>query len=115
MRQAGPTNRSTRPPTGGLSFALRPCAKRLLESRQHDLSPGAAALDEGVRPLEIARVDRTQHIRQGGSDRACINEPGDLVQNLMLPLHVGGLERGPGEHGFPMDRYALPFEPQNVE
>src|SRR5581483_6972937 len=85
-------------------------AGRRGKTLEDDLPFGAAALDERMRALQVGRIDRSEALGERASQRSCVDQLGDLVQQGSLLCHIGRRENGAGEHRLPIDRYALSFE-----
>ena len=60
--------------------------------RQHDLADGAAGFQESHRPHEVHGLDGSVVFPHGRADATGIDEIGDLVQQPVLGLDVGGLK-----------------------
>jgi hypothetical protein len=65
--------------------------------------------------LQIGGVDRPKSLIQRGAQHAFVDEIGDVVQQVVLRNHVRRLERGAGEHRFPVHGHGLALEYGDVE
>ncbi len=83
-------------------------ADRLVRGQSHpsndNLSWGLSALDSCVSLADGLSADWRKPITNGADNFVGLNQPRDLVQQLVLLDHVGGLMDRPAEHVFPVRR-----------
>ena len=68
-----------------------------------------------MRPLEVGGADQAEHLVQRRLQDALVDEARDLVQQLALRRHIGGLEHRAGEHELPVDGDALALQRIDIE
>ena len=82
---------------------------------QNNLTPGLAALDQGMSPPQVAGVNGSEVAGQGRPELTLIDQKGSPFQDQVLDLKVGGREQAAGKHEFPMDGDGLLLEGHDVQ
>src|SRR5437016_3697751 len=81
---------------------------------ERDLPDRVAFFDRSVSVSEISSVELSEALPFRRPQRPRFNEAGHFVQQIVLRLHVAGLEHRPREHQLPADCGALALKRVDV-